>query len=564
MNPLTPPKGSLEDLFRHHLLESEAAAVPPRPQVWEQLDNSLLLAQNEQYRRRLRVHRWAIAASLLLASLAGGGWWHSQQPPSPSLATATPVAQPAELPGLAAARRAVATPGLASAPTAVAASRPSYSNTLTPSAIDQTTTLRAEAQSTDSHAAATGQAATPHSLAQAATRQLTGTQPTHEVAARRLQEQGTNAGTRAGQAGLTGATPTRTLAVATAISATRATTAVGGIRRGALPPASSAEPGVLALATELPATAPTAPNDQTLAAAVVRTSTAGLAAQELAMNMNSLSAHVVNLAAPGAAALPASLNTVAVTMPPVELARHWQYGLSYAASAFQPNIDFTKATTSYNPSLGVNSARITNTAAAEYRNNLRAGLGQRLGVWASRRLGGSRWRLRTGLELAQNTATSATSVSFVGEQVADLTYAQAMQAHLQRTSYRYHSASAAAEMRYASPLKTGFSLYGRVGALLTALLNVRSDVDGTPEATRIYTPLSTNSPYRHFTTSLRGGGGIQYRPVGHQWALNLGPVAEFGILSLNADPSQNFWHQQRPYSFGLEAGLELGRPLRIQ
>ncbi|MEJ7663200.1 MAG: hypothetical protein WKG07_28500 [Hymenobacter sp.] len=56
--------------------------MPPRPHVWEQLDNSLLLAQNEQYRRRLRTHRWAIAASLLLASLAGGGWWHSQLAPA--------------------------------------------------------------------------------------------------------------------------------------------------------------------------------------------------------------------------------------------------------------------------------------------------------------------------------------------------------------------------------------------------------------------------------------------------------------------------------------------------
>ncbi len=562
MNPSTPPKGSLEDLFRHHLLESEAAAVPPRPQVWEQLDNSLLLAQNEQYRRRLRVHRWAIAASLLLASLAGGGWWHSQQPQSPSLATASPVAQPAELPGLATARRAVATPGLATAPTAVAASRPNYSSTLTPSAIDQTTTLRAEAQSTDSYAAATGQAAISHSLAQAATRQLASAQPTREAAAWQLEGKGVNNGTHTGHVGLAAATPTHTLAAVTAALATQAATAAGGMQRSALPPANGAEPGVLALATELPATAPAAANDQTLAAAVASTDPAGPAAQELAMN--SLSAHAVNLDVPGAAALPASLNTVAVTMPPVELARHWQYGLSYAASAFQPNIDFAKAPSRYNSSLGVNSASITNNAAAEYRNNLRAGLGQRLGVWASRRLGGSRWRLRTGLELAQNTATSASSVSFVGQQVADLTYAQAMQAHLQRTSYRYRSASAAAEMRYASPLKTGFSLYGRVGALLTALLNVRSDVDGTPEATRTFTLLSTNSPYRHFTTSLRGGGGIQYRPVGHQWALNLGPVAEFGILSLNADPSQDFWHQQRPYSFGLEAGLELGRPLRIQ
>ncbi len=545
MNPLTPPKGSLEDLFRHHLLESEAAAVPPRPQVWEQLDNSLLLAQNEQYRRRLRVHRWAIAASLLLASLAGGGWWHSQQQ-SPLLATTAPAAQPAELPGLASARHAVATPGLTTAP--AVASRTNHSITLTPSAIDQTATLRAQAPSTNSYAAATGQSATPHQPVQAAAWQP--------------REQSTYAGTHAGQGGLPEATTTRTVAAVTAASATQATTPASRMRRAALPPAGNAEQAVLALATELRSATPAAADNQTLATAAATPGTADVTTQALALN--SLSAHMANLDAPGAAALPASLAAIAVTMPPVELVRPWQYGLSYAASAFQPNIDFSKAPTSYNQSLGFNSASITNNAAAEYRNNLQAGLGQRLGVWASHRLGGSRWRLRTGLELAQNTATSATSVSFVGEQVADLTYAQAMQAHLQRTSYRYRSASAAAEMRYASPLKTGFSLYGRVGALLTALLHVRSDVDGTPEATRTYNLLSTSSPYRPFTGSLRGGGGIQYRPVGHQWALNLGPVAEFGILSLNADPSQDFWHQQRPYSFGLEAGLELGRPLRIQ
>ena len=554
MNPLTPPKGSLEDLFRHHLLESEAAAVPPRPQVWEQLDNSLLLAQNEQYRRRLRVHRWAIAASLLLASLAGGGWWHSQQ--SPSATASLAAATPAELPGVATARRAVATPGLAAAPTAVATSRASHFPTLTSSAIDQTTTLRAEAQATSSYAApATGRAATPRYLAQAATRQRAGARSMPEMAAWQLQRAGATADEPASQVVLARAISSRTLAVAKTASAARA---AGDARHGALPPTNGAEPGALALATELP----TASTDQAGATAFAGVNTAISASQTLAMN--SLSAHAVSLDAPGAAALPANLSAIEVTMPSVELARPWQYGLSYAASAFQPNIDFSKAPTSYNQSLGLNSATITNNAAAEYRNNLRAGLGQRLSVWASHRLGGSRWHLRTGLELAQNTATSATSVAFVGEQVADLTYAQAMRAHLQRTSYRYRSASAAAEIRYANPLKTGFSLYGRVGALLTALLNVRSDVDGTPEATRIYTPMSSNSPYRHLTSSLRGGAGIQYRPVGHQWALNLGPVAEFGILSLNADPSQDFWHQQRPYSFGLEAGLELGRTFKIQ
>lgn len=553
MTPSTPPKGSLEDLFRHHLLESEAAAVPPRAQVWEQLDNSLLLAQNEQYRRRLRVHRWAIAASLLLASLAGGGWWHSQQSASPSLATApTASSQPNEVPGLATARRAVATglPTLSSAPNS--------------SAIDQTATLRAAAQPTTSYAAA-GQAATASYRAQAA-----GQAPASARRANRLARW-----QQVNQAGMVG-TPTSqsaTAAVAsTRILTTRATAsamhAASGIQRSALPSSTGAESAAMTLAPELPLakqvyTASQPATAQTVTTAFAHTSTTGATAQELAIA--SLSTHQVNLDATGEAALPASLSPVDVTMPPVELARHWQFGLSYAASAFQPNIDFTRpVTTTYSSALAVNSASVTNTAAVEYRNNLRAGLGQRLGLWATRRLGGSRWRLRTGLELAQNTATSATSMAFVGEQVANLTYAQPIQTRLQRTSYRYRSASAAAEMHYSNPLKTGFSLYGRVGALFTALLNVRSEVDGTPEASRTYTMLSTGSPYRHLTTSLRGGGGIQYRPVDHQWALSLGPVAEFGIMSLNADPTQDFWHQQRPYSFGLEAGLELGRTLRIQ
>ncbi len=258
--------------------------------------------------------------------------------------------------------------------------------------------------------------------------------------------------------------------------------------------------------------------------------------------------------------LPSTLNQVAVNEPaPTKPTRNWQYGLSYAAGAFQPNIDFTKPTTSYNVAVGTSSALTTQAAAAEYRSNLRAGLGQRLSLWATRRLGASRWGLRTGLELTQTTATSASSVAFTGEQVADLVYTQATQPHLQRTSYHYRSASVPVEMRYTNPIKSGFSLYGRVGALFTALLNARSEVDGSPEAAHSYSLTSTGSPYRHLSGSVRAGAGMQFRPVGHQWTLNLGPVAEMGILSLNADPAQDFMHQQRPYSIGLEAGLELGR-----
>ena len=70
------PTGSLEDLFRHHL--DEEATVPPRPMLWDQIDNSLLIRQNETYRRRLAATRWVAAASLLLATLAGTGWWASR------------------------------------------------------------------------------------------------------------------------------------------------------------------------------------------------------------------------------------------------------------------------------------------------------------------------------------------------------------------------------------------------------------------------------------------------------------------------------------------------------
>lgn len=545
MNPSTPPKGSLEDLFRHHLLESEAAAVPPRPQVWEQLDNRLLLAQNEKYRHRLAAYRWAVAASLLLASLAGGGWWHSQQPSAlatATLARATPA--PAERPGLATARRAAAG-ALPASPAAVgmAASQApvAISSTLSPaSAIDQTATLSGSPQLRHT-------AAIAHVLPTSHWRKLrAGTSPGTELVAVSSGTSATESADQQGTGTLAAEQNQIYLADAKLPASTLAGTriAIAGDRVGAT------EQELLsnqALATT------TAPANAALA------------------GEGSLATRWVSLASVPATSLPTNLHTVAVAAgPPLELARHWQYGVSYAASAFQPNIDFAKAADSYTTAFGLNSPIITRSAAAEYRNNLQIGLGQRISIWATRRLGASRWGLRTGLEFTQSTATSASSVAFVGEQVADLSYAQVAvgakpsPTHLQRTSYRYRSVSVPVEARYSNPTKTGFSFYGRMGAFVTALLNVHSEVEDNPEATRTYTPASVSSPYRHLSVGLRGGGGVQYRPAGHQWALNLGPVAELGVLSLNANPNQDFLKQQRPYSFGLEAGVELGRGFKIQ
>ncbi|WP_223648424.1 hypothetical protein [Hymenobacter psoromatis] len=519
MESPTPPKGSLEDLFRHHLLESEAAAVPPRPHVWEQLDNSLLLAQNEQYRRRLRAHRWAIAASLLLASLAGGGWLHSQLAPAPTLATATPAA--ADRPGLATARRAgaaLAPPQLS--PVSITNRSDATLATTTPPAIDQTSTLASVALPPATHpGAAVAQVATPTSRVRAGRRHLGRFAPGTLLAS---PDGAIVSGEATGRAYLTG-----NVAIA--------------------PPATTAE----AVSGSLPLP---------VAVALAATGTPMGAEDGPAGAAGLLATHEAGLALP-VAALPASLDPVPVTMPPVELARHWQFGLGYAVSAFQPNINFTKATASYGSFVTTNAVAIARPTTVEYRESLHQGLGQRLSLWATRRLGASRWGLRTALELSQNTASSAGAAIYDDGPVATLAYMQALppQAQAQRTTYRYRAASVSAEARYTNPVKSGFSLYGRMGALLTTLFSAHSEVEGVPEATRTYTLLSTSSPYRHLTAGLRGGGGIQYRPAGHQWALNLGPVAEVGILSMSADPGQDFWHQPRPYSFGLEAGLELGR-----
>jgi hypothetical protein len=524
MTPSTPPKGSLEDLFRHHLLESEAAAVRPRPQVWEQVDNSLLLAQNEKYRRRLLAYRWAMAASLLLASLAGGGWWRSQHNAAltPSLAQATrPAANGASPAGL-----------------ATAATSTSLSTSTSP-AIDQTSTLSASA--------------TP------ATRILTPARRQGQLAT------GYSAATNASLAysRLAASAQQRSIAQRTSLSQLASTEQASAESARYLPGTTSTEPATMlaALANHEQSASLLQPTTTELAATADQ---ATLAAAPLAAEAT-LATRWASLSAPTASGLPASLQEVVVAPgPPTELARRWQYGLSYSASAYQPNIDWAKPVVAYSNSLGFNSAILTRSASSEYRDNLRPGLGQRLSLWANRRLGNGRWTLRTGLEVNQNTASSASSVAFVGEQVADLSYTQAGAHPLRRTTYRYRSVSVPAELRYSNPQKTGFSFYGRVGAFVSALLNVRSEVEGNPEAGRIYTPNSTSTPYRPVSAGLRGGGGVQYRPAGHQWSLNFGPVAELGIMSLNADPSQDFWSQQRPYSFGLEAGMELGRGFKIQ
>ena len=489
----TPPKGSLEDLFRHHLLDSEAAAVPPRAHVWEQLDHSLLLAQNEKYRRRLLAYRWAVAASLLLASLAGGGWWHSQWP--------------TRRPGL---TQATTAPAL---PTGAVRSGYAPADPATASQFNQEDALAATTSGINSPATAA-------TIAQPATSAFSSTSRRAFAANSRPDLRRSAVG--AGRFGVG-------LAAGSALDYR----------------ASQAE---TSLATEDGAA----------------TEVAMAARSGQPTSADQLRGRLAQLVLPAQAGLP--VVRAAATPSPLVPARErqWQFGLAYTASIYQPNIDFTKDLDSYNPALGTSSAELTRSAAAEYRSHLRAGLGQRLSVWASRRLGTSRFSLRTGLEVAESHAQSASTVAFVGEQVADLNYRLPAASPLHTSTHRYRTASVPVEVSYSNPSKPGFSLYGKLGGAFNTLLSVRSEVEGNPEAARTYTLSSINSPYRNFSASVRSGVGMRYQPAGHYWALNVGPVAELGLMSLNLDPIQSFWKQQRPYSFGLEAGLELGRAPKVQ
>jgi hypothetical protein len=558
MQSQPPPKGSLEDLFRHHLLESEAAAVPPRPLVWEHIDNSLLLAQNEKYRRRLLVHRWGMAASLLLASLAGGGWWHSQQVATATLASANAQRESARraVAGAIAPGGRIATPGVAASGT-----------TATNLADNGTKTAEGAGKSSRATGLITG------NQADAATTRS-------ELAAGAGQRPNTGyfGAVGRGYAGRSASTIAYGAAARPARGTYQAKSAAGARTFTFSSPNAHAIAGtstspLTSVATALAAGQP--------GSAVEANQPALDAANDLAANATSnrwgeaqLPTRLTALAVPAPTDLPSELAAKELSISAPTQLRRWRYGAEYAISAFQPNIDFNRSSNTYNSALGANTVSLTRAAAAEYRANLRPGLGQRVSLRATRWLGGH-WSLSTGVEVAQQDAYSATSAAFTGEQLADLnSFAVSPSTgasnagntmasrDLRESSFRYRSAGVPLELQYDTQVKNGVSFYGRVGAIVSALLNARSEVAGNAEATRTYSVFSASSPYRRLTALLRGSAGVRYRQAGRGWGVHVGPTAEAGVQSLNTETDRSFLQQQRPYSVGLEAGFEFGGSLK--
>jgi hypothetical protein len=581
------PTGSLEDLFRHHLAE---AAVPPRPMVWEQIDNSLLQRQNEQYRRRLSATRWVAAASIAIASLTGAGWWASRdalQHDRADLAAATQRTEVAE-----AGQRGQSTGQISTATansdatrrgaTATAAGRTTKDGTTTTdagyatAATDQTVDQRITGQ-TNAATEATG--STSQSTSSLAAVNPAAARQHGNAAGQFLSPAKTIAGSSVAAVATAGARngAGNTLARPAAEPLVGTTSAQIGAALAGVRPAASSNAGIAGLnagiagltssAARNAVAATVAGADATTLSRSYTSQPEGLTAaasnQRMTEELALLASRTTALNLSAATALPTGFTTVEVpadgTPPATPPARKWQFGASYVAGVFNPNINFSRAggdaEFDYNPALGPNSPALSEAAAAEYRENLRPGFSQRLSLRATRRLVGH-WSLSTGAEVAQSRASSASSLAFVGEQVPD--FGQSVGGPMRTTNFRYQTAGIPVELRYTNPVKRGLSIYGRVGAAVSALLRVRAEVEGIPEATRSYS-IAAEGPYRRVLTNLRGGLGAQYRPTTGHWTVSLGPTAELGLVSLNAHPAQGLSSQSRAYSLGLEAGVEFGR-----
>jgi hypothetical protein len=535
-NPTPDPRptGDLEHLFRQKFAEAE---VTPRAGLWEQLDHELLVEQNNTYRRKLAWHRWVAAACLLLF-FSASGWaiLHKWQDTASGTAGRSTTA--------------------ADSRTSIAAN--SQSNTAK-AASDANVVTGAEGRMpADNASAAAGNGLLALEGEYAAN------------TARSTQSQV-----------LTGEYGAYAAQVAAANQATS-----NGSRRSVSRPGSPYQNGDIAaesmftgsrysnvssdLAAQFGTGYATESNSGLLGWNGLTPRFANLRGGWLGARPDTLKASLLAVPQPGALAAAKD-----ETQPPAKQWRRLRLGASYAAAAYNPNINFSHSDGRVKADAVTNALRnyYQDDAETEYRRNLQAGLSQRVAVTAAYALN-KHWTLISGVEAAEQHATSATSYGFidgrqVSRQVADLfasrgnnysfnsSMAAVAPAAPRKTSYRYRTMAVPVEIRYGSA-KPGTSLYAKVGAAVGVLLGSRSELEGSPEATRLYSLTSADSPYRQVQTSVRGGAGVRYQPATASWSLALGTTTEVGLTTLNANPSQRALNQSRPYSVGIEASVDFG------
>ncbi|MDF7813045.1 hypothetical protein [Hymenobacter sp. YC55] len=541
------PTGDLEHLFRQKFSEAE---VTPRAGLWEQLDHELLVEQNNNYRRRLRVHRW-VAAACLLFFLSMGGWalLHQWQAPTSGLATGRAGS------GI----NATSSNGNQSALASTNTDPNTGSASADPTATESASLLgdaTAASSTNELLAAENGNAAT--ALAPG-------------LAANRYGSSASYNPNGASQATGVGSSIT-----ATAMNTTNP--GFGGSR--------SSASGASLMAAQFGNSYSGTENSMTMSGwNGITPRFAGLRGGWLGSRPDTLKPSLLAAPQPALGMLAAAQDET--TPSPTKKWRRLRFGGGYGASAYNPNVDFSQS----NGQAFASSADMVSTALrnyyqedaeAEYRRNLRAGVSQRVAFKAAYSVS-KRLTVSSGVEAGQQTATSATSYDFLDGRLVSPPVANSLSntafysarnsaapIYMRKTSYRYRTVAVPVEVRYGSQ-RTGTSLYAKVGAAVGLLLSTKSELEnysagnrapstfapaGSPSTTQRYSLSSSDSPYRKVQASVRGGAGVRYQPANATWNLVLGTTTEMGLTSLNTDPGQRGLSQRRPYSVGMEASVE--------
>ncbi|QDA60671.1 hypothetical protein [Hymenobacter jejuensis] len=514
--------GDLEHLFRQKFADAEVA---PRFQLWEQLDHELLVRQNETYRRRLLLHRW-LAAACVLFMLSVGGWF-----------------------GLRSGRSLAPQGELASQRTA-------------PEATTAAGILGAKTDAATAHVADRA----PAGASYAVSAPESGTQTDSDAANALAVQAGSPAGTTFLSPAMGEETNILQAFDSQSFVSGRKARAVGGNSASTSAFASDA--------------ASVNGNGASLLARQVNALLSDFATASVAFLRPDTLKPALQTTPPAVAKSATDWASVEEEEKPRSKTGRWRVGGSYGAASYNPNINFSggavaSSNLSYSAAPTVaadyrNASNLYEAGAQEYRRNLRPGPAQRATLSVSYALN-KRWVLLTGMEAARQEASSKTSYAFANNTTAAfagksatvsnqaavpyMAYSQVSMPYGQQrtTRYRYQTASVPMAVRYGSP-KTGISLYAKVGAVVGVLLSSRTEVEGAPSLTREDTFKSSDSPYRKVLAAVRGGAGMQYRPADATWTLAVGPSAESGLNSLNANPM----HASRPYSVGMEASVEFG------
>ena len=523
------PTGNLEELFRQQLGQAE---LPPRADVWDRLDHELLLRENQGYRRRLVGYRRAAAAAAAVATLGLGGWLTQH------LTTTAPNGQDvAVVDGSSAAQRAAARLGQAADQQAATQARINGA-AASPAAPRNAAT---EVASATNASTATGHAAEANadgvlsnlreSFGGRRAAGASGTSALNQALATIKRSFGAGSGSAASGSQL--ATAERAAYAANTVDAGTAAAPASGLLRGT---SSGYGNGYAAgLNASVVNVAWSATNADALSPVASRLLRAGVGNGL----PDSLKASLLN----SSTLLAAQTEDAQEQDNASAAGSRWRWRGSYAAQRFMPNASSTSSKLVYSSVTTAGSA-VPRAAVQPEATQLEAGLAQRGQLGVAVPLSKKHWTLLTGAEVAVVTGRT-------GRQVTQSYNAQSnmLDQKFQPGRYQLTTVGVPVQVRYESH-RQGWGVYAAVGAAVNVLLRNRTEVGSQVTA--------NDASFRTVLASARGNAGVRFSPAKGNWQLNVGPEAEAGLNTLNANPTESWAQRTRPYALGLSASVEFG------